>query len=111
MKKRTETREDIASGFYDVFVIGGGGSGAGCALNAQLRRLKTVLVDRGDFGCATSTASTKLVHGGLRYLQLAIKELDAEQYRVVRTALRERSLMMRNAPYLTRNRPLAVPCS
>lgn len=110
MRKRADTARSISTGIYDVCVIGGGASGAGCALDAQLRGLKTVLVDRGDFGCATSTASTKLVHGGLRYLQLAVKDMDIGQYRVVRAALRERALMMRNAPYLTRSRPLAVPC-
>ena len=110
MRKREETLARVSTDFYDLCVIGGGATGAGCALDAQLRGLKTVLVDRGDFGCATSTASTKLIHGGLRYLELAVKEFDFAQYRVVRTALRERSLMMRNAPYLTRSRLLAVPC-
>jgi len=110
MQKRTEVASRVPVTSYDVCVIGGGASGAGCALDAQLRGLKTVLVDRGDFGCATSTASTKLIHGGLRYLQLAVSKLDVAQYRVVRTALHERSRMMRNAQYLTRSRPLAVPC-
>ena len=110
MRKRAETLARVSTDSYDLCVIGGGATGAGCALDAQLRGLKTVLVDRGDFGSATSTASTKLIHGGLRYLELAVKELDVAQYRVVRTALRERSRMMRNAPYLTRSRLLAVPC-
>src|SRR5215469_2741175 len=110
MRKREETLGRVSTDSYDVCVIGGGATGAGCALDAQLRGMRTVLVDRGDFGCATSTASTKLIHGGLRYLELAVKELDIAQYRVVRAALGERRRMMRNAPYLTRNLLLAVPC-
>jgi glycerol-3-phosphate dehydrogenase len=75
-----------------------------------LRGLKTVLVDAGDFGSATSSASTKLIHGGLRYLQQAVAEFDIGQYWVVRRALRERVLMLRNAPHLTRVLPFLVPC-
>jgi glycerol-3-phosphate dehydrogenase len=72
--------------------------------------LKTVLLDAGDFGSATSSASTKLIHGGLRYLQQAVMELDASHYRLVRQALHERLLMMRNAPNLVRTRHFAIPC-
>lgn len=71
--KRHETRpqafEQIKGGTFDVCVIGGGASGAGCALDAQLRGLKTVLVDAGDFASGSSTTSTKLAHGGVRYLE------------------------------------------
>jgi glycerol-3-phosphate dehydrogenase len=91
-------------------VIGGGASGAGCALDAQLRGFKTILVEAGDFGSGTSTASTKLIHGGLRYLRQAVTELDIAQYRFVRQALRERRLMLRNAPHLSEVRRFVVPC-
>ena len=110
MRLRSEALGRAAGTSYDVCVIGGGASGAGCALDAQLRGLKTLLLDAGDFGCFTSTASTKLIHGGLRYLEQAIMELDAGQFPVLWRALRERHLMMRNAPYLTGTRQFAVPC-
>src|SRR4026209_2464302 len=90
MKPRSEIIQNAARSPYDVCVIGGGASGAGCALDSQLRGFQTILLDAGDFGSGTSTASTKLIHGGLRYLRQAITELDIAQYRVVRRALRER---------------------
>src|SRR3979411_2014932 len=98
MKGRPEALENVAGKTFDVCVIGGGATGAGCALDAQLRGLNTVLVDRGDFASATSSASTKLIHGGVRYLQQAVTRLDVAQYRGVKRALRERHLLMRNAP-------------
>src|SRR6267142_6210712 len=110
MKSRTVQRSNIAGKSFDVCVIGGGATGAGCALDAQLRGLNTVLVDGGDFSSATSSASTKLVHGGVRYLQQAVTRLDWSQYRVVKRALRERSLMMRNAPFLAQPLELLIPC-
>jgi len=110
MQQRSEIVGRIGATSYDVCVIGGGASGAGCALDAQLRGLKTVVVDAGDFGSATSSASTKLIHGGLRYLQQAMVEWDIGQYRVVRGALRERIFMLRNAPHLTGVLEFAVPC-
>src|SRR5580704_11101216 len=109
MKTRAETLRAIESQAFDICVIGAGASGAGCALDAQLRGLKTVLVDSGDFGSATSSASTKLIHGGLRYLRQAIAEFDIGQYRVVRRALRERLFMVRNAPHLTKVVQFIVP--
>jgi len=110
MMQRSEALHRAANSSYDVCVIGAGATGAGTALDAQLRGLKTLLIDAGDFGSATSTASTKLIHGGLRYLQQAVMEFDASHYRLVRQALRERSLMMRNAPNLVRTRTFAIPC-
>src|SRR5207302_9477339 len=102
MRTRSIALSRIESETFDVCVIGGGATGAGCALDAQLRGLKTVLFDAGDFASATSSASTKLVHGGMRYLRQAIAELDLGQYHVVRRALRERKLMLHNAPYLAK---------
>src|SRR5437763_9058231 len=66
MRARTQSLQKIAGNSFDLCVIGGGATGAGCALDAQLRGLKTVLVDGGDFASAASSASTKLVHGGVR---------------------------------------------
>jgi glycerol-3-phosphate dehydrogenase len=110
MKDRSQIIQEAARSTHDVCVIGGGASGAGCALDSQLRGFKTILLDAGDFGSGTSTASTKLIHGGLRYLRQAVTELDIAQYRVVRLALAERRLMMDNAPHLSRACEFAVPC-
>ena len=110
MRQRSETIQEATRTSYDVCVIGGGASGAGCALDSQLRGFKTILIDAGDFGSGTSTASTKLIHGGLRYLQQAVTEFDIAQYRLVRLALRERRLMMRNAPHLSGLCHFVVPC-
>lgn len=110
MKGRNETVERLEEETFDVCVIGGGATGAGCALDAQLRGLKTVLVEAGDFASSTSSASTKMVHGGIRYLQEAVRDLDINQYRLVEHALRQRSLMLRNAPFLTRTVEFLIPC-
>jgi len=110
MKTRQQAFERIKDNTFDVCVIGGGASGASCALDAQLRGLRTVLVDAADFASGSSTASTKLAHGGVRYLQEAVTDLDAGQYRLVEDALRERALMLRNAPWLTRTVEFLVPC-
>ena len=110
MKNRSEVLQQIEGRSFDVCVIGGGATGSGCALDAQLRGLKTVLIEAGDYSSATSTASTKLVHGGVRYLQQAVADLDAGQYHVVKRALHERRLMLDNAPYLAHPLELLVPC-
>ena len=76
MKPRSEVWRDIELQSFDVCVIGGGATGAGCALDAQLRGFNTVLVELRDFASGTSSASTKLAHGGVRYLQQAITRFD-----------------------------------
>src|SRR5689334_4084520 len=95
---------------YDVCIIGGGATGAGCALDAQLRGLRTVLIEADDFASKTSSASTKMAHGGVRYLQAAVTGLDARQFELVRHALHERALMLRNAPHLAHPLEFIVPC-
>jgi len=110
MKIRTEVLRELARRRFDVCVIGGGATGAGCALEAQLRGLQTALVDGGDFVAASSSASTKLVHGGVRYLQQAVAELDLGQLKVVRRALHERVLVLENAPYLAHPLEILIPC-
>ena len=79
---------------YDLLVIGGGINGAAIARDAQGRGLKTLLVERDDLASGTSSASTKLSHGGLRYL-------ETFEFRLVREALREREVLMRSAPHQT----------
>jgi glycerol-3-phosphate dehydrogenase len=110
MKTRKQALEQIANKEFDVCVIGGGATGAGCSLDAQLRGLKTVVIEAGDFASGSSTASTKMVHGGVRYLQEAVNDLDINQYHLVEHALRERLTMLRNAPHLTRTVEFLVPC-
>jgi glycerol-3-phosphate dehydrogenase len=110
MKSRAEALRNIEDQSFDACVIGGGATGAGCALDAQLRGLRTVLVEAGDFACGTSSASTKMVHGGVRYLEQAIRGLDLSELEVVNRALRERILMLRNAPFLTGTIEFVTPC-
>lgn len=110
MKTRSEALHEIESRSFDVCVIGAGATGAGCALDAQLRGFRTVLVDAGDFSSGSSSASTKLAHGGVRYLQQAFTQFDLGQLKVVRQALQERTLMLENAPYLAHAREFVVPC-
>jgi glycerol-3-phosphate dehydrogenase len=109
MRTRTEELQDIAGKSFDVCVIGGGATGAGCALDSQLRGLHTVMLDAGDFAGATSSAATKIIHGGVRYLEEAIKDVDPKEYHVVVRALHERVRMLNNAPHLTRQLEFIVP--
>ena len=110
MQTRSAALHEIESRAFDVCVIGAGATGAGCALDAQLRGLRTALVDAGDFASGSSSASTKLAHGGVRYLQQAFTEFDLGQLKVVRQALQERILMLENAPHLAHAREFVVPC-
>ncbi|NWV08531.1 GPDM protein, partial [Ptilonorhynchus violaceus] len=97
------------SGEFDVLVIGGGATGCGCALDAATRGLKTALLERDDFSSGTSSRSTKLIHGGVRYLQKAIMKLDFEQYRMVKEALEERAHLLGSAPHLSAPLPIMLP--
>jgi len=110
MRHRSEAWRKIDGASFDVCVIGGGATGAGCALDAQLRGLSTVLIEAGDFASATSSRSTKLIHGGVRYLQEAVTDLDPGQYNVVKRALRERRFMLDNARFLAHPMEFLVPC-
>jgi glycerol-3-phosphate dehydrogenase len=96
---------------FDVCIIGGGATGVGCALDAAMRGLKTVLIEKNDFASATSSKSTKLFHGGVRYLEQAVKKLDMEQFRMVNKALNERQTLIKNAPHLAHPLALLTPCS
>ena len=86
---------------YDVIVVGGGATGVGCAMDAASRGLSVALVERGDFASGTSSKSTKLIHGGVRYLEKAFFNLDYGQYKLVREALHERNGWMDIAPHLS----------
>ncbi len=99
----------LAEERFDVLVIGGGATGAGAALDAASRGLAVALVERSDLSAGTSSRSTKLVHGGVRYLEQAVKHADRSQFSLVREALRERGVLLRNAPHLARPLPLLTP--
>lgn len=72
-------RSQFADGVYDLLIIGGGATGTGIALDAATRGLKVAVVERDDFSSGTSSKSTKLVHGGVRYLEKAVWDLDYNQ--------------------------------
>ncbi len=92
----------LPDGPFDLLVIGGGITGAGVALDATLRGLRVALIDKGDFASGTSSVSTKLVHGGLRYLEQGHIGLVYE-------ALHERRRLLRNAPHLVRPLRFVIP--
>nr|POF10135.1 glycerol-3-phosphate dehydrogenase, mitochondrial [Quercus suber] len=94
---------------YDLLIIGGGATGTGIALDAASRGLKVALVERDDFASGTSSKSTKLVHGGVRYLEKAVFELDYNQYKLVKEALRERRYFLDTAPHLSSWLPIMIP--
>ena len=87
---------------YDLIIIGAGINGAGIARDAAMRGLKVLLLDKGDIGGGTSAWSTRLIHGGLRYLEHA-------EFGLVRESLREREILMRIAPHLVRPLPILLP--
>ena len=99
---RTDNLTRLGVGTFDVLVVGGGITGAGVALDAAARGLRTALVERDDFASGTSSKSSKLVHGGLRYLQNG-------DVRLVYEALHERQRLLHNAPHLVKVLPFLIP--
>jgi len=104
------TREQIlaslqAGTIFDLIIIGGGATGCGIAVDAASRGLRVALLEQNDIAEGTSSRSTKLVHGGVRYLEKAVKQLDRAQYALVKEGLHERGLLLKNAPHLAH--PLA----
>src|SRR5215213_4219793 len=92
----------LADERFDVLVVGGGITGTGIALDAASRGLRTALVERRDLASGTSSKSSKLVHGGLRYLQ-------QREFRLVYEALAERQRLRLTAPHLVRLLPFLMP--
>ncbi|KAL8935637.1 MAG: hypothetical protein Q9216_005330 [Gyalolechia sp. 2 TL-2023] len=105
--EREDKQEDTDP--YDLLIIGGGATGAGIALDAATRGLKVAMVEREDFASGTSSKSTKLVHGGVRYLEKAVWDLDYNQYKLVKEALRERKYFLDTAPHLSNWLPIMIP--
>ncbi|MDD2899890.1 MAG: glycerol-3-phosphate dehydrogenase/oxidase [Desulfuromonadaceae bacterium] len=102
MKREELVQQLTDETVWDMIVIGGGATGLGTAVEAASRGYRTLLLEQGDFAQGTSSRSTKLVHGGVRYLQQGNLSLVLE-------ALRERGLLIRNAPHLVHNQSFVVP--
>jgi glycerol-3-phosphate dehydrogenase len=99
---RAASRDRLGADHFDVLVVGGGVTGTGIALDAASRGLRTALVEKDDFASGTSSRSSKLIHGGLRYLQ-------SGEVRLVYRALAERTRLQRNAPHLVSPLPFLLP--
>ena len=100
--RRDEALRQLAEERFDVLVVGGGVTGAGVALDAASRGLRTALVEQGDFASGTSSKSSKMVHGGIRYLQ-------QREIRLVYENLAERQRLLQNAPHLVTPLPFLIP--
>src|SRR2546430_16262783 len=92
----------LGEGVFDVLVVGGGIFGAGIARDAALRGLRVALIDKADFASGTSSRSSKLIHGGFRYL-------EQYDFGLVMEACREREILLRIAPHLVRPLPFLFP--
>ncbi|HEX3178870.1 MAG TPA: FAD-dependent oxidoreductase, partial [Methylomirabilota bacterium] len=92
----------LADADYDVVIVGGGMAGAGAARDLAMRGVSVALIDKGDFASATTSLSSKLIHGGLRYLELF-------DFGLVRESLAERQRLQRLAPQLVKPLPFLVP--
>ncbi len=102
MCRRARTRAGAGDVPWDIVIIGGGATGVGCAIDAASRGYDVLLLEQSDFGKGTSSRSTKLVHGGVRYLEQGNVSLVME-------ALKERGLLLQNAPHLVSNLGFVVP--
>jgi glycerol-3-phosphate dehydrogenase len=100
--RRADALRRLADEEFDVLVVGGGVTGAGVALDAASRGLHTALVEKGDFASGTSSKSSKMVHGGIRYLQ-------QREFRLVYENLAERQRLLDNAPHLVSPLPFLIP--
>jgi glycerol-3-phosphate dehydrogenase len=100
--RRQDSLRRLADEHFDVLVVGGGVTGAGVALDAASRGLKTALVEKSDFASGTSSKSSKMIHGGLRYLQ-------QREFRLVYENLAERQRLLENAPHLVSPLPFLIP--
>jgi glycerol-3-phosphate dehydrogenase len=102
MNRNQSIQQLIATPEFDICIIGGGATGLGIAVDAAARGYKTILLEQYDFAKGTSSRSTKLVHGGVRYLQQG-------NIKLVMEALKERGLLLKNAPHLVHNQKFVVP--
>lgn len=107
--QRQSTLHSLFENQFDLLIIGGGATGAGIAVDAALRGYKTALIEAEDFSSGSSSRSTKLLHGGVRYLEQAFLHFDYRQLLLVRDSLKERAVLMRIAPYLTNKISIILP--
>lgn len=115
MKTREENIKELTdpSQEYDLLIVGGGANGAGVVIEAASRGLKCAVIDSYDFASGTSSRSTKMAHGGLRYFEQMMK-LDGdplENYALLKETLHERNYFLHAAPYQNRQLELLVPSS
>lgn len=106
---RKSCLKKLETSVFDILVIGGGATGAGIALDASCRGLNVALVEAEDFSSGASSRSTKLIHGGLRYLEKACKNFDYSQYCLVSSSLEERSILFKIAPHIVHLSPILIP--
>ncbi len=102
MNRQTSLDKISTVDTWDIIIIGGGATGMGIALDATTRGLKTLLVEKGDLANGTSSRSTKLVHGGVRYLKQF-------HFKLVFEAIKERKIILKNAPHLSSALPFIIP--
>jgi glycerol-3-phosphate dehydrogenase len=102
MNRERMIEQLVVTGEFDICIIGGGATGLGIAVDAASRGCKTILLEKYDFAKGTSSRSTKLVHGGIRYLQQG-------NIKLVMEALKERGLLKKNAPHLVKNQSFVIP--
>src|SRR5690606_22619228 len=103
LNRQSALRNADTTSVWDLAIIGGGATGLGIAVDAATRGYKTLLLEQHDFAKGTSSRSTKLVHGGVRYLAMG-------DIKLVYRALRERGLIFRNSHYLALSRSFVIPC-
>jgi glycerol-3-phosphate dehydrogenase len=107
-----QLRQVMAEPDYDILIIGGGATGAGALLSASRKGFKALLIDSNDFAAGTSSKSTKLLHGGLRYLENAFKLHNnnrMEDFHLVNESLNERDMLLNNVPYLNEQVGMIIP--
>lgn len=110
-RSREQNLKSMRTDTYDLLIIGGGATGAGVALEAASRGLKSCLIEKGDFSSQTSSKSTKLLHGGVRYLEKVVHlENPKENLLLVIEGLKERSIVLNSAQHITSWVSLAIPC-
>lgn len=110
IQTRLENLKALKQKEFDILVIGGGATGAGVALEAATRGLKCGLIEQGDFASQTSSKSTKLLHGGVRYLEKVAQGEDIiGNLQLVSEALRERNILIKAAPHMNSWLPISVP--
>jgi glycerol-3-phosphate dehydrogenase len=106
---REKQLQSLQNENFDILIIGGGATGSGIALDAASRGYKVALVEGEDFASGSSSRSTKLIHGGVRYLENAVKHFSIKELKLVYSALQERATLLKIAPHLTRLLPIFIP--